>query len=210
MTDTPTQLYLVRHGSTELNEAGILQGNSPANLSGVGRRQIRGVAAWLAQRDDIAAIYSSDMNRAVQSAQIIADAVNLPVTTTLELRERDYGPYDGLALEAVKTTRTQNGFPTVDPFHDWHGVTGVESDTAVYERFRAFVQPLIQQHTGKGIVIVTHSGVIQGFLYGTYHIPPERLFAFRIERGGLFHFVQQREFLEMRAYYPGATIFLNE
>jgi len=209
MADKLTQVYLMRHGSTLLNETSILQGRSQVLLSEKGREQIRSAGTWL-QTKSIAAIYTSDMPRAVQSAEIIQRYTTAPLHTTLNLRERDYGIYDGLALEDVAQTRLNNGFPSQDTFHDWHGVDGVESDAAVYKRAWHFMSPLLQHHEGNSIVVITHSGVIQSILYGIYQIPPQRLFAFRIERGGIFHFVHRAGYMEMQAYYPDPTIFLRD
>ena len=96
-----TQLYLVRHGETVDNARQLMQGQTQGCLNDVGREQ----AAAL--RDQLAmvhfdAIVSSDLRRAVQTAEILATPHSLPVTTTPLLRERDWGDFTGRFIPDLK------------------------------------------------------------------------------------------------------------
>lgn len=93
--------YLMRHGETDLNAQGVLQGSIEADLNARGRAQATAAA------DDVIGlglqrIISSPQHRALQTAQIIAGALDLPIATCDLLRERSWGVYEGRPrLEAV-------------------------------------------------------------------------------------------------------------
>lgn len=83
-------LYIVRHGQTEENKQKILQGHLSGTLTEQGKEQVRLAAESLAQRTvDYKCIVSSDLKRAVDSANIIAERLGLPVVPMEILRERD-------------------------------------------------------------------------------------------------------------------------
>lgn len=94
----PTQLYLARHGRTSWNELRRWQGLTDVPLDDVGRAQALGLADVLRGRVD--AVIASDLLRASETAQIIADALTIPVLAVDEdLRERGYGVFEGLTME---------------------------------------------------------------------------------------------------------------
>ena len=91
-----TRLLLVRHGETAWNADGRLQGHLDIPLNDVGRAQARRLAAALAdEREPIDIIYSSDLARALQTAQAVADASRAPMIATSALREGDFGACQG-------------------------------------------------------------------------------------------------------------------
>jgi len=86
----------VRHGTTEWNEAGRIQGWAPVGLSGRGREEAGSVADALAERHAIDAVVASDLARTVETAEPIAAAAGVAVETDPRLRERDFGVFQGL------------------------------------------------------------------------------------------------------------------
>ena len=111
-----TTLLLVRHGETDWNADGRLQGHTDRPLTDFGRRQARDLAAALAG-EDLTAIYSSDLTRARETAEIVAERLGLPVVLDRDLREKDWGNWEGLtAVErdassssASRPRRTRSG-----------------------------------------------------------------------------------------------------
>ena len=98
MTD---QLFLVRHGETLHNVAGIAQGWNDSDLSDKGRRQVRALAERLAQQEPTA-IYSSPLGRALSTAQVIAEATGIEIRTLDDLREMNYGSWEGRSYLDVR------------------------------------------------------------------------------------------------------------
>lgn len=199
---TDTIVYLIRHGSTEVNENGRMQGGQDVSLSALGQQQAACIGAYLARGTHTPALYVSPMRRALETAQIIQAQTGAPIETLAELAERDYGAFDGLTFAEVAARRDALGVPSIDPTHDWHGVEGVEDDAAIWGRVRPHFEALLARHAGGAFGVVTHSGVIQALLYHIFEIPPQRKLAFKIARGMFAEFAYQHGYLELRGYYP--------
>ena len=95
------KLILVRHGETVLNVQGIAQGWNDSALSPRGEEQVARLAARLA-KENVDAIISSPLGRALSTANVIASAVGLEVTTLDELREMNYGGWEGRSFLDVR------------------------------------------------------------------------------------------------------------
>jgi broad specificity phosphatase PhoE len=95
------QLILVRHGETVHNVAGIAQGWNDSALSERGERQVRALAERL-KSSGVTAIYSSPLGRALATAEVVAEATGLPVTVLDELREMNYGTWEGRSFLDVR------------------------------------------------------------------------------------------------------------
>lgn len=96
------QLILVRHGETVHNVAGIAQGWNDSALSERGERQVRALAERLKEAG-VTAIYSSPLGRALATANVVAEATNLPVMVLDELREMSYGTWEGRSFMDVRS-----------------------------------------------------------------------------------------------------------
>lgn len=96
-----TQLYLVRHGETVDNARQIMQGQTQGELNDTGRRQAAALCSQL-QTEHFDAIVSSDLHRAIQTAEILAVPHQMAVTTTPLLRERDWGDFTGRYIPDLK------------------------------------------------------------------------------------------------------------
>src|SRR5919205_4262120 len=90
-----TTLLLVRHGETDWNADGRLQGQTDRPLSDFGRRQARQLAQELVD-EELEAIYASDLARARETAEIIGERLGLAVVLDADLREKDWGTWEGL------------------------------------------------------------------------------------------------------------------
>ena len=96
-----TKLYLVRHGETFDNERQIMQGQTQGELNLTGIRQAEALSRQLAD-EHFDAVVASDLWRAVQTAQILAEPHHLPVVITPLLRERDWGSFTGRFIPGLK------------------------------------------------------------------------------------------------------------
>ena len=95
------QIFLLRHGETRWNREGRCQGSSDIELNGAGRRQAGEVAAHLS-RHRIDAVYSSNLSRARETAEIVGGPHDIGVTVEPDLRELDHGEMEGLTFIEVR------------------------------------------------------------------------------------------------------------
>jgi probable phosphoglycerate mutase len=171
-----TRVLLARHGETEWNRTGRWQGHADPPLNAAGRRQAETLAAQLAG-GGVAAIYSSDLRRAAETARIVADRLGLAVTERPELREIDVGSWSGLTSEDVRTR-----FP--EAFERWRsGEIGHDGETREELALRVVpaVEALAHAHPGETVLVVTHGGVIRALRHHAAGDPGESL-----ENGGTF------------------------
>ena len=144
----------MRHGETDWNAERRVQGKTDRPLNDTGRAQARALAAQLAAVP-IAAVYSSDLSRALETARIVADARDLRVTPDPELRERDFGTWEGLTdveiLERFPASRT-------GPWGD------AETREELEMRVLAALRRISARHPGETILVVTHGGPLRTML----------------------------------------------
>ena len=154
-----TRIIAVRHGETAWNVDTRIQGQLDIPLNDTGRWQAQRLARALAASEQIDAVYSSDLLRAWDTAQSIADATGLQTVTEPGLRERGFGSFQGKTF-----TELENCWPDEtarwrarDPH--WAPPEG-ESLTELRDRVARTTQALAQRHLGRQIVLVAHGGVL--------------------------------------------------
>jgi broad specificity phosphatase PhoE len=136
-----TTLLLVRHGETDWNAVGRLQGQTDRPLSDFGRQQARRLAEELAE-EKLEAIYSSDLSRARETAEIVGERLGLPVVLDPDLREKDWGTWEGL----TSIERDRVAFAG-------------ESTEAHQERILRALRRISERHPDDGrVLVVTHGG----------------------------------------------------
>jgi broad specificity phosphatase PhoE len=138
-----TTLLLVRHGETDWNASGLLQGHSDQPLNDFGRRQARELADRL-EGDGVAAVYASDLSRAKETAEIVGAKLGLPVVVDSDLRERNWGNWEGLT-------------PSERDAIEFVG----ESPEEHRERTMAAISRIVQRHPDQAVVVVTHGGSLR-------------------------------------------------
>lgn len=164
-----TRIIVVRHGETEWNKKKIFQGQLDSPLSELGLKQAGAVAATL-QEEPLEFIYSSDLGRAIQTADIIAEPHGITVLPEARLRERHLGIFQGLDKEGVgerypdELKRYKFGEPD-------HIIPGGESSRQRHKRSTACFLDIAQRHVGALVCIVTHGGVLRGILEMVLGLP---------------------------------------
>ena len=154
----PTRIIAIRHGETAWNVSTRIQGQLDIGLNETGRWQAHRVALALAG-EPIAALYSSDLLRAWDTALSIANATGLPVQTVEGLRERGFGVFEGKTFQEIEAQwpeqalRWRKREPAFEP-------GGGESLLRFRERITQATQTLAAQHPGEQIVVVAHGGVM--------------------------------------------------
>lgn len=161
-------IHLVRHGQTEENKLNILQGHMPGTLTTLGREQVALAADRLAAKGiAYKAIVTSDLSRALDSAEIIAARLQMPIVAMRELRERDWGRYTGMTVhEAVSKYKKRRHwkFPTDD----------AETDEGILGRAHSVLLMLGEMYgPDDDIIVVTHGqfarNIIASHLHCSYH-----------------------------------------
>jgi len=142
-----TTVYLVRHGRTVLNAQDRLRGLSDPPLDEIGLAQAEAVATALADRD-VAAVYSSPLQRAVRTAEAIAARLGVAAHADARFNDRDYGPWTGHDRRAV-----------IEEFGSVDAAPGVEATADVLARVRPALDTVRVE--GRAVVIVSHDAVIQ-------------------------------------------------
>ena len=175
------QIVLVRHGATDWNLQGRCQGATDRELNAVGIRQAENIAATFTT-ESIAAIYSSNLKRARQTAESIAGPHNLPVLIEHDIRELDHGQLEGLTFNEIK-----DNYP--DFISRWRTtpaeiqVPGGERLADVAERAWNGLNRIVDQHgDGKTLIVVSHNFPILGIVcritgthlnsYRSFHLDP--------------------------------------
>jgi len=164
MKNNYCQIYLVRHGLTDWNVRGLLQGQSDIPLNKEGERQAIEAAKKHFKKIKFTAIFSSDLVRAKRTAEIIALEKKMAVETSKLLRERDFGPFEGKHWQEVekKLRMSIKEFRILSD--EVAKKLGIESDEKMMERFSRFLREVAVAYRGKKVLIVTHGSVMRVFL----------------------------------------------
>jgi broad specificity phosphatase PhoE len=153
-----TRLYLVRHGQSAGNAEGRFGGHSPTPLSALGIEQAKITAESLA-KEKINAVYSSDLLRAVQTAEPLAELLDLPVIQSPAFRERNVGVLEGLTFDESKQAFPQDYYALVNrSVH--HVITRGESYRHLLRRATNALSEILHIHRGEKIAVFSHTGVI--------------------------------------------------
>jgi len=158
------QIYLVRHGLTDWNEKGLLQGQSNIPLNKDGEKQAVEAAKKHFKKIKFAAIFSSDLVRAKRTAEIIALEKKMAVETSTLLRERDFGPFEGKHWQEVEKELRMSIKELRILSDEVAKKLGIESDEKMMERFLRFLREVAVAYRDKNVLIVTHGSVMRVFL----------------------------------------------
>jgi len=150
------KIFLVRHGQDHDNLQGVMNGRRDSSLTMLGREQA-GLARDRVVNEKIGAIYSSSLQRAKETAEIIAKPHGLIVQTDERLLERDFGIYTGKPTSEL-IQYSKNYIATADNFYVLDG-KGTERFAEVYKRAKSFVTDLIKNHQQEQVVIVCHNDI---------------------------------------------------
>ena len=181
--DRVTELIVLRHGETAWNAEGRIQGHldSPLNEEGLAQALL---AADRLARESFSHLYSSDLGRALQTVQPIADRSGRRVQVDAHLRERNLGAFQGLTGAQCERRFPDHyaHFRARDPDHV---MPGGESARHLYDRVSDFFTRLAHEHVGRRVVVVTHGGVLDALYRLAYRLPLDRPRDFPIYNAGL-------------------------
>jgi broad specificity phosphatase PhoE len=157
--DEKPTLWFVRHGESTWNASGLVQGQAEGSvLTAKGRREAARAAEQLG-RSRAGAIWTSDLERAHETAAIIGHVLHLPLRYERALRERNFGTAEGRPLRELSTAVSGiEGDRVVDA--DVRPPEG-ESLRALYRRVASFTDDAAAGASDSAVVVVTHGGVIR-------------------------------------------------
>jgi ribonuclease H / adenosylcobalamin/alpha-ribazole phosphatase len=178
-SEPPTRLILVRHGSTEHSAAKRFSGRNELALDDVGQRQADALAKRAMAFGDVAAVVSSPLRRARQSADAIAEALSLGVEVNNDFAEVDFGAWEGQTF-----AETQQDYPA--ELSAWLASPDAappegESFTSAVRRVRRGRDAVIASHPGRTVVVVTHVTPIKTLIRLALDAPPVSLFRIHLD-----------------------------
>lgn len=167
----------MRHGQTSWNQEGKYQGHSDISLNERGIKQGNLVAKRLAN-EKISAIYSSDLLRAQQTAEAIAEYHGLSVITKPEFREINFGIWEGLTYQEIMEDWSE----ILTAMYSKPGEIGPpqgESFQVVKQRVTRSLQECIAEHQEQTIVLVSHGGTMRVLLCAALGIGLDKMWSMR-------------------------------
>ncbi len=161
-----TILIVIRHGETAWNREKRMQGTTDTPLSDVGRAQAQALGRRLVGRA-FAALYTSDLSRARDTARAIAEHTGREPVTDPRLQERRFGIFEGLTAQeiAARYPEEHARFASRDP---GYAVPGGESARDFTQRCIGCLAEIAGRHPGDEVVVVTH-GLVLDSLYRAAH-----------------------------------------
>ncbi len=150
--DSVTTICIIRHGETDWNSSGRLQGSEDIELNNLGREQAIQIAGYF-QDEPWDVVVSSPLKRAFETAKIIATSLAIPTVHVVdELKERSYGSGSGLLPE-----ERRRRFP--------YGIPDQEEFEHLRQRAMAGLSKIANEFKGKRIIVVAHGGLTNSILY---------------------------------------------
>lgn len=183
-----TEFILVRHGETQWNAEGRIQGQGDSPLTARGIAQAQAVGQRL-QHEQFTMLYGSHLGRVIDTARYIAAISGHALTIDERLQERAYGIFEGL-------THTEAGVHHATVLHEYQNTLSPDFTIPEGESWRqlslrgqAVLQELAQRHPGERLVVVSHGSFLRALLSHILGIPLDKRPGFRLANGSLSEIV---------------------
>ncbi|MDR2902084.1 MAG: histidine phosphatase family protein [Lactobacillales bacterium] len=165
-------LIFIRHGETDWNKQGLIQGWKDIPLNDAGIKQAK---AWAAKLKEMRVefVFSSDLARARQTAVILSDALNIPVSYSHLLRERCYGAAEGMTRAQMMETYADIIRQMKDESNpDRHKIAlpGGESKENIFQRTMHFIHEVSETTDQDTLLFCTHGEIINTFIKKNFGI----------------------------------------
>ena len=171
------RLILVRHGQTEWNAGGRYQGQSNVALSDTGRKQARFLAERFPVRQ-LDAIYTSDLDRAKETAECVGKRLGLTVCQEIAFRELSFGDWEGLTYQEISSRWPEEAeklFTAPDELVIPHGETFRDLQKRALDK----IYSLYEKHIDQTVAVFAHGAINKTILAGLMHIPLHYLWSLR-------------------------------
>ncbi|HEY3268233.1 MAG TPA: histidine phosphatase family protein [Armatimonadota bacterium] len=181
-----TRILIVRHGETDWNADARVQGHTDVPMNDAGRRQVATAAAALAG-ERVAAVYASDLCRAAETGAILAAPHGLTVLHDADLRERNWGSWQGRAMPEIAEqepelyARLRAG--------EWVTPDGAEAYEPFQARVAGAMQRIASAHCNQTVVVATHGGPVKAFTVWALGAPISAQSAMRTSNAAITTFL---------------------
>lgn len=185
-----TNIYIMRHGESEANKQKRV--SIDLGLSDLGREQAhRRIEEFKNKNIDI--VYSSNLKRAFETAEIIAKPLNKTVHVEPGFAERNYGEWMGLS-NVLYRERLKDKYPVFDSLSeeeklDYRFFPTYENNREMMNRFVPAINKVVQENEGKNILVVAHSSIVRMFLIYSKCVTREQIPIEAIKNTGYVHCV---------------------
>ena len=203
-----TNIYIARHGETEYNRTRRMQGRGiNKSLNDTGRKQAKAIGRALGNKE-INHIFSSSLKRSLETAEIIAEQLQINFESYKELDEMDFGIIEGQQINEVRDNLEQLN-------HTWKSgntafaIEQGESPDGVLERVLLRTDALLEKHCGQHILFVLHGRLIRILLAHWLEYGLSQMHRIKHQNGSLYH-LQLREEQKMEVIYLNKTEHLEE
>lgn len=180
------KLVIVRHGETEWNRQNKLTGQLDSPLTSKGIQQAYAIANRL-RGSSFTTFYSSDLGRAVETANIIAEICGKTVIFDSELREWNMGIFQGLTVSEI-----YEKFPQVqqerERIGDEYIIPQGESLRQCRERVTRVLNKIAELHLDESVVVITHGCFLMTFFEVVLNLPPENWWRFKLHNANFCSF----------------------
>jgi len=168
----PARLLIARHGETDWNRDGRWQGDRDIPINDTGRTQANALAQRLAG-EEIAAIHSSDLSRASETAAIVGAHIGITPRTEAYWRELRLGSLTGRSNATLANVHGE--LVTAIATSDGPLAEGVEEFHEIQARLREGFRRVCDEHAGKTVLIVGHGGTLKALIADLIGLPPSNI-----------------------------------
>lgn len=168
-------LHLIRHGESEGNLQGKVQGQIDSPLTPLGHQQATALAEGFARRPSwrsppVAAVYCSDLQRARDTGAAVATALGLEPRPDPRLRETSFGEMEGLSWPQLMAAEGRSLAELIDPRYVF---PGGESREQALDRAWPAIEEAARAHPEKAVAVVSHGAIIAAFLRRVFGVPDD-------------------------------------
>ncbi|NPV07830.1 MAG: histidine phosphatase family protein [Anaerolineae bacterium] len=186
-----TTILLVRHGQTAWNTGERFRGRADIPLNPTGRAQAEALARRLASEPPAAALFSSPLQRAVDTGRPVASALGLELHTSEALVDIDYGRFSGLSLPEARELYPEVYQAWTDAPHTVR-LPGGESLAQVRARAGEYAWSLADRYEGERIILVTHLAVCRALFCYLLGLPESSFWCFHLDTASISEFRLRR------------------
>ena len=183
--------YIARHGQTNWNILGKTQGHGNSDLTPKGENQALELSKSIKEYP-IDYIYSSDLGRAVQTAEIIGSTIGVDVIQTPSLREMGFGDWEGLLIEEIKKDHAK----TYETWRNQPHLVNIPNGETLHiikDRVDAFIKELNEKYDNKHILLVSHSVTVRVMLLSFLNSGVENIYRIKQDNTAL-NIVEYRDY----------------